>query len=421
MCVITILHCTQCKLRQDMAEEGLIITKDWHAQLLVSLDPETIPFKRCIEALNHGLSSSRSNTTEYPRCRMIEVKHMCVKKSICFRCSTRRKIQNLITIRKVYEEQSATWRRDERRDPEAVNDMRRSIRESLRSITTTRRERVCCATADLLTTKIAPVTPMMTSWEACLEMQIFQRELTKAKDAEKRAKLAEEKEKEDQRKQARLSSVQQGLARINRLRTSPAMEGDTEQSSSSRREQPLRLQIVRTVRMVTSGVDHGFDEMVPSQVPESVSGPSSLQDTPASPEVPPPAMTTTVFSGLPRSNKAIARFHTVGPASAIKVHLSGEDSSIGAAMRPVAGSATLPGTSTLRAEAPEFASLRGFPAMRAEAPEFKPLQQAPPTEPRMMRVPTAPRAVREGSLRQAAGQPRQKYFTNRGYPTFGRW
>jgi hypothetical protein len=347
-----------------MPEEGLIITKHWHAQLLANLDSDTIPFKRCINAINHALSNGWSDTM-YPRCRNVEVRHMAVTKEICFRCSTRRKIQSLIAMRKLYEEQSATWRNEERVDTKAVNDMRRSIRESSRSICTRGTGRNTCATAGL-TAIFAPVPPMMGSWESCLERQTQQRELAKPKEAERTMKLPDDEESKEKRKQARLISVRQCLARANRLRYSSVLKEDAEQGSAGQSKQ--------------------------------VSQPSSSQDAVASPEKPSPAVVTRVFANPLNSNAFVVRVHTTDFASA-EVSLSGEEPSVGAAMRPVADSASVGAVSTLRAEATEFASLRGFPSplrtgfLRAEASEFKPFQYAPPAEPRMMRAPTAPRAM----------------------------
>ncbi|KAF1927938.1 uncharacterized protein M421DRAFT_92785 [Didymella exigua CBS 183.55] len=390
MCVITILHCTPCKSRQDIPEEGLIITRDWHARLLVNLDNDNIPFKRCIDAINHALSNGRSDTM-YPRCRNVEVKHMAVTKDICFRCSARQKIQNFTNMRKLYEKQSVAWRNEERSNIEAVNDMRSLIRESPRLIPVTERDRASCTTVGFLTARLAPVTPVTESWEYCLERQIQQRELAKRKEAEK----AEDKLKKAKRKQARLISVQQCLARANRLRHTSAMEENAEQSSASRSEQ--------------------------------VSRPGSLQDVPASHNELSPAADTRVLSGSPSWNTFVRKFHTTGRTSAIQTDLSGKDHSTDATMRPVAGSAWVRVFFSLRGDAPEFASLRGCPSslkggsLRAEAPEFRPLRETPPTEPRMMRAPSAPRAMREGCLRPASTQPRQMYSTVRGYPTLRGW
>jgi len=392
MCVITILHCTPCKFRQDMPEEGLIIKKDWHAQLLVNLDCETIPFKRCVNAINYTLSNGRSDTM-YPRCRNVEVKHMLVKKDICYRCWTRRRLQKMLTVRKLYEEQTATWRNEERRNTEATNDMRRSIRESSQRIFTTGTERLSGAMASSLTARRDSVSPTKESWKSCLERQILQREIAKAKEAEKQAKLAEEAEAKERRTRERLASVQQRLSRLNRPERSPVIEENSEQ---------------------------GLDD---EQVPES----SSLQDTTASSETPSPVMPLVVSSDMASRYKVKARSRTLGITSAINGADLGERTSVDTATRPTAGSATVRGFSTLRAEAPEFASLRGLPpslkagSLRAQASEFKPLRHAPPTEPKMMRAPIVPRAMREGSLRQAPNKPRQKYATMRGYPTLRRW
>jgi hypothetical protein len=392
MCIITILHCTPCKLRQDMPEEGLIIKKDWHAQVLVNLDYNTVPFKRCVDATNYALSNGRSDTM-YPRCRNVEIRHMAVKSNICYRCSTRRRIQNLITMRKLYEQQTAIWRNEERRDTEAVNDMRMSIRESLRTIFTSGTERLSGATASSLTVRRDSIIPMTESWESCLERQILQREAAKAKQAEGQAKLAKEAKAKEKRTRERLASVQQHLSELNTMEHSSVMEGDPGQGPDYERFPRLR----------------------------------SSQDPSASPKRPPPAMPLIVSSDMAGRHRFKARPRTLGVTSALKSHASDEMASVDTTKRTAHSSASVGGISTLRAEAPEFASLRGLPPsmrigpLRAKAPEFKPLRHAPPTEPQMMRAPTAPRAMREGSVRQASDKPRQKYATMRGYPTLRGW
>lgn len=397
MCVVTVLHCSPCKIRKDMPEEGLIITRDWHTQLLVNLDTDTIPFKRCIDAINHALSDGRSDLT-YPRCRNVKVKHMVVTSNVCFRCTTRRKIQNLIAMRKLHEEQFATWQNEKHGNTETVNDLRRSIRESPRATPTAGRERVDCAAADLLTTTIASTQPMVESWERSLERQIQQRELAKTMEAERQAKLTnDDDEKREQRKQARLNSVYQCLARANRLRHAPSREDDTDHSWSNR----------------------GKPGVVSRQV--------SPQESPALPTKPTTMATTMTTSSPSRSCTSVDRFHRPGLTSGVKIHLSDEDDSVGSTVHPVDGS-VLVRLSSLRPEAPVFNSIRicrpslWTGSLRAEAPAFKPLRQAPPIAPRMMRAPIAPRAMREGSLRQESTQSQQRYFTVRGYPTLrGLW
>lgn len=361
MCIITILHCTPCELREDMPEEGLIITKDWHAQLLVNLDCEGIPFKRCVNAINSALSNGRSDTM-YLRCRNVEVKHMAVEKDICYRCSTRRRIQSLIAVRKLYEEQTAAWRNEERRDTEAAKDLRKSIRESSRSIPKSGTKILSGATAASLTARREFIISKMESWESCLERQILQRELANAKEADKQAILADEAETKEKRKQERLASVQQRLSRLNRLQRAPVLEENTEQAFGN--EQSPR--------------------------------PSSLQDIPTSPKRPSPAMPLIVSSDMTSPSRFKTRSRTIGVASAIKNHSFGDRIAVGADTASAASSASVQGFSTLRAEASEFASLGGLPSslktgsLRAQAPVFTPLRHAPPTEPQMMRAPTAP-------------------------------
>lgn len=392
MCIVTILHCTPCKFRQDMPAEGLIIKKDWHAQLLVNIDCDNIPFRRCVNATNHALSNGRSDTM-YPRCRNVEVKHMPVKKDICYRCSTRRRIQKLIAVRKVYEQQTATWRDEGRRDTEAMNDTRRSIRESSRRILTTGNERISGVTASSIIARHDSISLTSESWDSCLERQILQREIAKAKEAERQARLAEEAGVKKKRAQDRLAAVQQRLIRMNRLGHFPIMQENAEQ-----------------------GLDN-----------EQVPGPGPLQDAPASPKRPSSAMPLIVSSDMADRHAFKVRFPTLGVTSATKSNGFDGTASDYTAMVSAAGSASVRGFSALRAEAPEFASLRGIlqssrtSSLRAQAPEFKPLRHTPPVEPRMMRAPTAPRAMREGSLSQASDKPRQKYAIMRGYPTLRGW
>lgn len=226
MCVITILHCTPCKFRRDMPEEGLIVTKTWYTQLLASLDLESIPLRRCVEARIHALSISRSHTMEYPRCRNVEVKHLIVTEDVCFRCSTLRKIQTLTYVRRLYEDQCAMWKENERRDAQFVSNIRRSIRDSPRSILVTKKEAVGAAHSLLTAVKVDPVMPLLESWAHCLEKQLQQRKLAKAKEAERLAK-AEEGEQKEKRKAARLASVQRYLARMNRLSHCSPTKDDT--------------------------------------------------------------------------------------------------------------------------------------------------------------------------------------------------
>lgn len=170
MCIITILHCTPCKLRQDIPEEGLIVKKDWNTQLLVNLDCETIPLKRCVNAMNYAFSNGRSDTM-YPRCRNVEVKHMAAKSDVCCRCSTRWRIQKSIVVRKSNEQRTTTWRNEEGRETKAVNDMRRSIRESSRGIFMIGTKRLSGATVSSLAVRDDSVSPTKEILESCLERQ----------------------------------------------------------------------------------------------------------------------------------------------------------------------------------------------------------------------------------------------------------
>lgn len=313
---------------------------------------------------------------------------MMIKSDICYRCSTRRRIQSLIAVRRLHEQRTATWRYEERSNIEAMHDMGRSIRESSQRIFSVGNGKLASATASSLVARRDSISPTVESWEYYLERQVLQRDLANAKETKRLAMLAEEAEAEgkEKRTQERLASIQQHLSRLHKPECSAIMVGNADKGPES----------------------------------EQVSRSSSSQGALISSKRPSVAKPSMLSSEMGSRYRSEVRPYTLGIIPFADSAYCGQEISVGAAMRPVDGSSSVRGFSSLRAEAPEFTSLKALSplpstsSMRAQAPEFRPLRHAPPSEPQMMRAPTAPRAMREGSLRQSSHRYRQKYVSMRG-------
>ena len=187
----------------------------------------------------------------------------------------------------------------------------------------------------------------MVDWEERLHAQLACSGLKKRKSAQKRAEGGSgEQQGQEEKKQAKRSSLQKRLAEANRRVDSPVLEGKEEAA-------PL--------------------------ITHTQAGPSA--------------------------EEPVVRYHTIATGIVANAIARIEET-------PLQGARPL---------LVKSASLRGLNASVIEKAEFRPFQRPPPTGPRMMRAPTAPRAMREGSLKGATWQPHQHCPTAHGYSMYRGW
>lgn len=378
MCKLTILHYKQCGCgaRDETTGAGFMVTKNWHSRLC--LDLEAVPSKRCTQAKISALSSSHSNTTEFPQCHDVKVKTIRFEGEVCFRCLTRRRIlektqmiKTLLSDCRVFMDRYLALKQANKEDAKFTRNMRQTIKESLQIDQRNETQRKSTET----------------DWEARLHKHLACRQLKKRSNMEKKAEEAsgEEAEKAETRKQTRLASLHHHLAQVSNRAVSSAPNQDEKTLPVYEEEKknlripgswPQRLRIVRPRWTV----------------PTRTVSTRTVSTLDAMPSV--HSMQSAYESG--RDQSASNRNDTIN-------HTSDADN--------VPTEAGISPTVTPT-------SVRG---LTAQAPEFSPFQQRPPTEPQLMRAPTAPRAIRDGRFVRPKRQPRQQSATYNGYPTYPGW
>ncbi|XPS76707.1 hypothetical protein M3J09_008754 [Ascochyta lentis] len=402
MCKLTILHYSQCNCgpRDGSYGDGFIVTKGWYNRL--PLDLEAVPFQRCVEAKNFALCSSRSNTMEFPRCHDVQVKALQFQGEPCFRCFTRReillrteKIKALNEQRKILTERFDASQRAETQDADFTRTMRHTIKTSPRFDKRTEKQIFHGTKAELSSVKFRSVEGKVPDWEDALHKQLACRKSAQERSIEKKAENAssEEKEQEEKKKQAKLALLQHRLARVN-LRAA-SVPGE---------DKPLpRLRVSRPVRNTSPKTGATLDVMVPVDFVQNAHEESLAQSASTPSESSSTKTVSKKAQGKRLPENTSVKYHTINGAMATSPKPWIEDEKTGANPFPIKESG------------------RCHMVAAVEAPEFKPFQRPPPTEPRLMRAPNAPRAMREGAVEQATWQLPQRYPTYRGHAAHRTW
>ncbi|UPX19011.1 uncharacterized protein EKO05_0009288 [Ascochyta rabiei] len=419
MCKLTVLHYSQCNCgpRDGSYEDGFIVTKGWHNRLL--LDFDTVPLRRCTEARNFALCPSRSNTMEFPRCHDVQVKTVRFQAEPCFRCFTRReisirteKIKALNEQRKVFAERFDASQRAKIEDADFTKTMRQTIKASPQFDKRTEKQRFYGTKAELISMKFGSVKEMVPDWEEGLRRQLACRKLARERSTEMKAESAsnEDKEQVEVKKQTKMALLQDRLAQVNMLAAfSVPVEREepsaTEQNAPNRDNSIQRLRVARPACKLALDVGLKLNVMVPFTTVQNMHKANSAQNASAPLKSSFAKAVTTQTQEHRISGNSPVKYHTINGRIAADAKPWAEDEKIGV-------------ESSSR---PRSSSNQSLMIAAAAAPEFKPFQRPPPAEPRLMRAPTAPRAMREGSIRQTTWQPRQPCTSFRGYATYRTW
>ena len=252
-----------------------------------------------------------------------------------------------------------------------TRNMWRSIRESpqLDEDARDKKGHFIVTLRNLRTTKLKSTKTESASWEEILKRQIALREAKKARKSGKGADENPDREMKERStaKQDRLSAIKKMLSSLNKVQepeepaqtesvaSVPPVWEESETNSPDKQGPPHKLRLGQKKTTGTGAVS--------DSAPTSLKGAQQEDDIKVmdrSSSNPPLA-----FSTLPRATKPISRYSE--PALTV--------------------------TPTPELNAPRSPRIRSTLSVRAA--EFKPFVQPPPTEPRMMRAPTAPRALRE--------------------------
>ncbi|KAG9203989.1 hypothetical protein G6514_002151 [Epicoccum nigrum] len=257
---------------------------------------------------------------------------------------------------------------------------------------------------DLRTTRLKSTEPKPASWEEILEEHIAHRD---AKKEEKSGKGPEgvpdgEMKEESTAKEDKVSAVRKILASLNKawvpqepaqaesVASVPPVGEEPETSPPVVHDPPqkFRLGSRKTTRtgVVPGSTSAGWKGTQQGDKIEAIDGGSSS--------------TPRAFNTLPRATKPISRYSD--PSMTV--------------------------TASPEANVPSLSQIHS--TLSARATEFKPFVQPPPTEPRIMRAPTAPRALREaqtvweagyGSLPQTIWDPWPFDGVSHGYALVPEW
>jgi hypothetical protein len=395
--VVQYTHCN-CHAREDDEGDGFIVTREWYNRLLI--DHDTVPFERCTQAKCVELSPSQSHTVEFPRCKNVQVKTICVAGEVCFACLMHQRSKDQAAQCRVLEaEYRELWERMRTafgarqsfhnrytgakrsatlRSPTTRN-VWQSIKESpqLDEKAKDKRGHFVDTLRDLRTTRLKFTEPQSVSWEEILEEQIAHREAKKeGKSGIGPEGVPDGKMKEESTaKKDKVSAVRKILASLNKARVpqEPAQtEGvasvppvceELETSSLVVQDPPQRFRLgsKKTTRIgaVPGSTSASWKSTQQGDKIEVINGVSSS--------------TPRAFNTLPRATKPISRYSD--PSMTV--------------------------TTSPEANAPSSSQIHS--TLSARATEFKPFVQPPPTEPRIMRAPTAPRALREAQTVWEAG------------------
>lgn len=423
MCKLTILRYTQCNCdaRDGSDEAGLIVTKDWHNRL--PLDRDAVPFERCLQAKSYAVNTSKSVTTEFSPCDSVQASTVYFEEEACFRCLMHRRskeraeqIRALVAERGSYLARHAMTRQSAAKHAKASESMWQSIRASTE-------RKFDDLMSSVRANQVEPVDSTMEDWVIRVESQIVNR----AKRLERQGQIKvgapspASQEQEEKRKQARLARLRLCLIEANTRAVSPDSETtlngspplgpqEKEQSSASEGNPARSLRVARTATRPSRGFGPRLDVMVSAQLLQSSRDREEVSPQILSPSSILPCSETTATRAmvLPRRNRIPMGYRTVCTSRAIQILGPKESASNGTRTPP----------------AVKAASIQEPTALSPEASEFKPFRELPPTEPRSMRVPSAPRAMRESGFCSLPRMNRwscQQYATVRGYSTVRGW
>lgn len=417
MCKLTILKYTQCNCdaRDGNNGGGFIVTKDWHNRLPLDLD--AIPFERCTQVLLHTLSPGQSNTMEFPRCRDVQVTTVCFEGEVCFRCLMDRRskeraaeIRALLAEHRSFAARYVSTKESASAQAESTRGLWQSIRASPRG-----RQNFADTIRDVRTMQLSSVEDAPESWEHVLGKQIACRDSKKEKKVLEAALMCTNagQEQEKKRRQSKLDDLLRRLAQVNKravstileeLEQSPSEHSDMEKSSPLHQAPIRKLRIAR-LKASPSQTTPLFSLTVPTRTTkgESKGNSTSQTFTSASDSI------QDASRNIHAAHNVYEKARTIGHSATVKMGRS-----IG--LR----SCSDKGYPTHRSN-----SLQAPSHLSAEVAEFKPFVKPPPTEPRMMRAPTAPRAMRERpyscSLSRTTWQPRRRFATVSGCVTGRGW
>ena len=429
MCKYVVLQYTQCNCRERDGNggdgDGFLITKSWYNRL--PLDHDTVPFKRCTQAKCFELSPSQLHTVEFQRCEHVQVKTIHVAEQVCFACLMHRRSMDRAAhcraLEAEYRELQEKMRtafgerqsfhtrytgaiRSATLRAASTRNMWQSIRKSpqLDEKAIDKRGHFVDTLRDLRTTRLKSTESESASWEGILEKQIAHREAKKERKSGKGpAEVPDGRKKEESTaKQDRVSAVKKFLISLNKVRVP---------------QEPARSESVASVPPVCEEPDTS-SPVVQDLPPRLRLGPKKTAGTGALPD-----STSTSWKGAQQEDNIEA---IDGSSSGIPLAFS----TLPRATKPISrySDPALTVTPSPGANAPNSSQIHS--TLSAKAAEFKPFAQAPPTEPRMMRAPTAPRALREtqtvlepgyGSFPQTIWNPWQLNTVSHGYALEPEW
>jgi hypothetical protein len=427
MCKYVVLQYTQCNchIRESNEGNGFIVTREWYNRLTV--DHDTVPIERCTQAKCFELSPNQLHTVEFPRCKNVQVKTIRVAGQVCFACLMHRRSMDRaahcrtleVEYRKLQEKMRTAF--GERQSFQTcytgaiksatlraapASKLWQSIRESPQLGEKAKDKGGCFVDTlrDLRTTRLKSTEPGSASWEEILEKQIAHREAKKERKSGKGpAGVPNGKMKEESTaKQDRVSAVKKFLVSLNKAQVP---------------QEPAQTESVASVPPVCEKPETS-SPVVQDPPPRLRLGPKKTAGTGALPD----SMSTS-WKGAQQEDNIEA---IDGSSSGIPLAFS----TLPRATKPISrySDPTLTVTPSHGANAPSSPQMHS--TLSAKAAEFKPFVQPPPTEPRMMRAPTAPRALREtqtvlepsyGSFPQTIWGPWQFDGASHGYALEPEW
>lgn len=414
MCSLTILQYTRCSCnaRDGNDGDGFIVTKDWHRRL--ALDRDAVPFERCMEAKLHAMDPTQSSTLEFARCKNIQVTTIRFEGEVCFRCLMHQrgkeraeKIRTLLAEHKSFAARYAATKESAAAQAEPSREIWQSMRlpsQRDRSLVDTIR--------DVRAIWLQPLDQGTEGWERVLEKQLACRDLKRERNAQNavKASFRESQELLKKRIQFKLLDLQERLTQANKRAVSPILEekgepvlepGDAKQDPTHHHVQIQKLRVTRLKRFPGQNGPM-FDLKTPYRNMKKVVEKDSL-----APEAPAPNPVKELKQNIPGAHSAYTKARTIGPSTILP---PGQSSEVD--------------RSSNNGQSIDHAISRALSTLSAEVAEFRPFVRAPPTEPLMMRAPTAPRAMRErtySSLSRTIWQPRRQFATVRGYATVRGW
>jgi hypothetical protein len=245
------------------------------------------------------------------------------------------------------------------KDVEFTRKMRRSIKVQQRHDGGITKHEDLRKGGGLRPVKLGKSEDVDTNWKERLQKRLANQTAAK----EERNNSPEERKSEDMKKQKRMTSLRDGLAQANTHHQTPDRSGDPEHATPSCSKS---------------------------------SSTSAVSDT--------TSITTAQSPTVPNQNTAPVKYRTNNGVTVNEA---------GTWVQALAHETTSPGT--------DSAPYNPIPPTAVEAPEFKPFRRPPPTEPRMMRAPAAPRAMRERNPQIWTWQTSRRFAMYRGYAAYRGW